>query len=161
MYISFANVASRFTILNILITVCLDIVWIVVCTRQCFIFVRLYRARKRRPNLHPLHRDVQYLSQQMSLYNIETHIVKYVLVILCLSVKIASILSALIFLISISSPLNEYEVGQVALLQLKYPTCNLWNKVFRVYYNPYYPLICNVILGLIKFIRQEDSENSK
>ena len=148
MYISFAKVASRFTILNILITVCLDIVWIVVCTRQCFIFVWLYRARKRRPNLHPLHRDVQYLSQQMSLYNIETHIVKYVLVILCLSVEIASILSSLIFLISISSPLNEYEVGQVALLQLKYPTCNLWNKVFRVYYNPYYPLICNVILGL-------------
>ena len=81
-----------------LMSICLDIVWIVVCTRQCFKCVRLYRARKRRPNLHPLHRDVQYLSQQMSLYNIETHIVKYVLVTLCLSVEVASILSALIFL---------------------------------------------------------------
>ena len=148
MHVSFSKAASWFTILNILITVCLDIVWILVCTRQCFKCVRFYRARKRRPNLHPLHRDVQYLSQQMSLYNIETHIVKHVLVILCLSVEVASILYAVVYFIIISRPLNEYELAQIALLQLKYPTCYLWNRLFRFYYNPYYPLIWNIILAL-------------
>ena len=44
--------------------------------------------------------------------------------------------------------MNEYEVAQIAQLQLEYPTCNLWNKIFLFYYNPYYPLICNVILAL-------------
>ena len=136
MHVSFSKAASWFTILNILITVCLDIVWILVCTRQCFKCVRFYRARKRRPNLHPLHRDVQYLSQQMSLYNIETHIVKHVLVILCLSVEVASILYAVVYFIIISRPLNEYELAQIALLQLKYPTCYLWNRLFRFYLQP-------------------------
>ena len=148
MFISFSKAATWFSTLNILITVCLDIVWIVVCTRQCFIFVRSYRARKRRPNLHPLHRDVQYLSQQMSLYNIETHIVKYVLVTLCLSVEVASMVSALVYFTIISRPLNEYEVAQIALLQLDYPTCNLWNRIILIYFNPYYPLIWNVISAL-------------
>ena len=148
MYISFSKAVTWFSILNILITVCLDIVWIVVCTRQCFIFVRQYRARKRRPNLHPLHRDVQYLSQQMSLYNIETHIVKYVLVTLCLSVEVASILSVVVYVIIISRPLNEYEVAQIAQLQLEYPTCNFRNRVILFYYYPYYPLIWNVISAL-------------
>ena len=66
----------------------------------------------------------------------------------CLSVEVASILYAVVYFIIISRPLNEYELAQIALLQLKYPTCYLWNRLFRFYYNPYYPLIWNIILAL-------------
>ena len=99
MSLSFEKVVSCISILNLVVTLCLDIVWIVLCVRQCFIFAGRYRAYKRRPNLHPVYRDVQYLSQQMLLYNIETHIVKYVLFALCLIVEVASMLSLLVFLL--------------------------------------------------------------
>ena len=148
MYITFDKVLAVFIILNIVVTVCLDIVWIVWCVRQCFIFAGLYRAYKRRPNLHPIYRDVQYLSQQMKLYNTETHIVKYILVTLCLSVEVASIVSILVYYIITYRPWSEYELAQKELLQLEYPTCDCGNRVFHLYYHPYYLLILIITLAL-------------
>ena len=147
MYITFDKVVYWFNILNTLVTICLDIVWIVWCVRQCFIFTGLYRAYKRRPNLHPIYRDVQYLSQQMKLYNTETHIVKYILVTLCLSVEVVYIVSILVYYIITYRPWSEYEIAQKELLQLEYPTCECGNKVFLLYYNPYYSLILIIALA--------------
>ena len=51
------------------------------CMRECYRDVNRYLTCKRTTDLHPVYKDVQYLSRQRKLYNLETHIVKYVLVI--------------------------------------------------------------------------------
>ena len=84
--------------INLLITVCLNIAWILLCVRDCYRFVNRYLTCKRTPDLHPIYEDVQYLSRQRKLYNLETHIVKYVLVILCMSVEVTMIVCAAILL---------------------------------------------------------------
>ena len=64
--------------------------------RECYRNVNRYLTCKRTPDLHPIYKDVQYLSRQRKLYNLKTHIVKYVLVILCLSVEVIGIVGAFI-----------------------------------------------------------------
>ena len=67
--------------------ICLNIVWLIKCIiKLCVVFIK-YQTCKRKPNLHPIHGDVQYLSQQRKLYNLKTHLVKYALFVLCISVE--------------------------------------------------------------------------
>ena len=83
-------------IINLFITLSLNIVWILVCIRECYRFVKRYLTCKRTSDLHPIYKDVQYLSRQRKLYNLETHIVKYVLVTLCLSAEAIELVCAAI-----------------------------------------------------------------
>ena len=69
-------------------SLCLISGWIIHSLRQCWCISVNYRLCKNTPNLHPVHRDVQYLSQQRKLYNLKTHFVKYVLIVMCLSVEL-------------------------------------------------------------------------
>ena len=73
--------------INVILTICLSIGWIIHSLRQCWFLSVDYKLCKNTPNLHPIHRDVQYLSQQRKLYNLKTDFVKYVLIVLCLSVE--------------------------------------------------------------------------
>ena len=50
-----------------------------------------YKTCKQTPVLHPLYTDVQYLSKQRKLYNLKTHITKYLLMIFCSFVELANI----------------------------------------------------------------------
>ena len=60
--------------INFLITLSLNIAWILVCMRECYRTVNMYLTCKRTPDLHPIYKDVQYLSRQKKLYNlIDTH----------------------------------------------------------------------------------------
>ena len=90
------NDIGMVTLINLVITLFLNIAWIFVCMRQCYRTVNRYLTCKRTPDLHPIYKDVQYLSRQRKLYNLETHIVKYVLVILCMSVEVVGVVSATI-----------------------------------------------------------------
>ena len=85
--------------LNFLVTLSLNIAWILVCMRECYITVNKYLTCKRTPDLHPIYKDVQYLSRQRKLYNLETHIVKYVLVTLCMSVEVAMLMCVAVLVI--------------------------------------------------------------
>ena len=118
---------------NLLITFCLNIAWILVCMRECCRFVSRYLTCKRTPDLHPIYKDVQYLSRQMKLYNLETHIVKYFLVISCMSVEVMTLICAGIW----TCVINYYSNGIIDSImdkyQSEYPNCHvephLWKPI--------------------------------
>ena len=122
--------------INLLITFCLNIAWILVCMRECYRFVNRYLTCKRSPDLHPIYKDVQYLSRQRKLYNLETHIVKYVLVILCMSVEVITIVCAAILLAIIRSIPNGWRLTEMMKYQKQYPDCNFNYKFWNLYLIP-------------------------
>ena len=73
---------------NLSITLCLNIAWATVCMLECYRFVNRYINCKRTPDLHPIYKDVQYLSRQRRLYNLKTHIVKYYYLCWCWSSRV-------------------------------------------------------------------------
>ena len=122
--------------INLLITFCLNIAWILVCMRECYRFVNRYLTCKRTPDLHPIYKDVQYLSRQRKLYNLETHIVKYVLVILCLSVEVTMIVCAAILFAILSIKLKGLRLTEMMKYQKQYPDCNFNYKFWNLYSIP-------------------------
>ena len=64
--------------------------WTVYFAVQCWRLYRQYRICKLAPVLHPLYSGVQELSKQRKLYNFRTHIGKYILMIVCSFVEVAS-----------------------------------------------------------------------
>ena len=72
--------------------------WLIICMKLCYRMGLRHRASKRTPLLHPIHRDVQYLSLQRELYNLKTHFIKYVLICMCLCVEILHVVSIFIYI---------------------------------------------------------------
>ena len=124
------------SVINLLITLCLNIAWILVCMRECYRFVNRYLTCERTPDLHPIYKDVQYLSRQRKLYNLETHIVKYVLVILCMSVEVITIVCAAILLAILRSIPNGWRLTEMMKYQEQYPNCNYDSKFWILYSIP-------------------------
>ena len=63
--------------------------WNVYFIVKCWRIFKQYKTCKQTPVLHPLYSDVLYLSKQRKLYNLKTHITKYVLMVVCSSVELA------------------------------------------------------------------------
>ena len=117
--------------INLLITLCLNIVWILVCMRECYIDVNRYLTCKRTTDLHPVYKDVQYLSRQRKLYNLETHIVRYVLVISCMSVEVLMIACAATLSVVLGIQPNEMILSEIRKYQKEYPDCNLDHRLWK------------------------------
>ena len=71
---------------------------LIICMKLCYRMAISYRASKRTPLLHPIHRDVQYLSLQRKLYNLKTQSIKYILICMCLCVEISQIASIFVYI---------------------------------------------------------------
>ena len=132
-YESISNILSG---INLFIILCLNIVWILVCMRECYRTVNRYLTCKRTPDLHPVYKDVQYLSRQRKLYNLETHIVKYVLVISYMSVEVVIIVCAAIFFDVLSIQSNEMIFTEIMKYQKEYPNCNFDNRLWKLLLTP-------------------------
>ena len=132
------------SVINLLITVCLNLAWILVCMRECYRNVNRYLTCKRTPDLHPIYKDVQYLSRQRKLYNLETHIVKYVLVILCLSVEVIGIVGAFIQI-----GLNGMDLSRkLSITRIRYESqyqnCYLHPHIWKLYAIPLFMWFRNI-----------------
>ena len=123
---------------NLLLTSLFDIAWIIHCMRECWRVAMEYRICKQTPDLHPIYRDVQYLSRQRKLYNLKTHFVKYVLIIMCLSVEICTIIWTFAFLVSSFEPLNLQMRNEWIHIQSKYPHCHSSDQVAHLVLSPIY-----------------------
>ena len=122
--------------INLFITLCLNIAWILSCMRECYRTVNRYLTCKRTPDLHPIYKDVQYLSRQRKLYNLETHIVKYVLVILCMSVEVVIIVcGTAVGNARWFNPKGIY-LAEMIKYQKQYPNCPLPDEYWNIYYTP-------------------------
>ena len=131
------NSLGYFSIGNIFLTILFNIGWIIQCVRECWRVARNYRICKRTPNLHPIYRDVQYLSQQRKLYNLKTHFVKYVLIVMCLSVEICGILSLVSFFVLYTEPLTNKLNNEWIQIQSKYQ-CHLNYQIGHLIFFPFY-----------------------
>ena len=131
------NIWGYFSIGNIFLTILFNIGWIIQCVRECWRVARNYRICKRTPNLHPIYRDVQYLSQQRKLYNLKTHFVKYVLIVMCLSVEICAILFFVSSLVLYTEPLTSKLNNEWMQIEYKYQ-CHLHHQVALLIFFPFY-----------------------
>ena len=125
-------------LVGLLITIILNIGWIVQCIRECWRVAINYRICKKTPNLHPIYRDVQYLSRQRKLYNLKTHFVKYVLIVMCLSVEVCVIIFSVIFVVLYTEPLTTKLNDETLHIQSEYPHCHFSHKLFRLVFFPFY-----------------------
>ena len=89
----------------------LDLISFTLMIGWCIYFIvrfhrvyREYKICKQTPVLHPLYSDVLYLSKQRKLYNLKTHITKYVLMIVCCLVEIVGIVGWGLSFISYRKP---------------------------------------------------------
>ena len=133
---TYENTSSILSGINLLITLCLNIVWILVCIRECYRDVNRYLTCKRTPDLHPVYKDVQYLSRQRKLYNLDTHIVKYFLVISCMSVEVVAIVCAAISSVVIKIPPNEMILAEKMKYLKEYPNCDFNHRFWKLLVNP-------------------------
>ena len=131
------SILGYFTIGNILLTILFNIGWIIQCARESLRVARNYRICKRTPNLHPIYRDVQYLSQQRKLYNLKTHFVKYVLIVMCLSVEICGIIFLVSFFVLYTEPLTSKLNNEWLQIQSKYQ-CYLNYQIAHLIFFPFY-----------------------
>ena len=113
---------SRLLVVNLITIISLNVIWLAICIKQCCRIANQYRACKRATLLHPLYKDEQFLSQQRQLYNLKTHFVKYVLLIMCLSVEVGEILSIFLFTFTISVAIDSAERAKQN--QASYPLCH-------------------------------------
>ena len=123
---------------SLLITIILNIGWIVQCIRECWRVAIKYRICKKTPNLHPIYRDVQYLSRQRKLYNLKTHFVKYVLIVMCLSVEVCVIIFSVTFVVLYSEPLTTKLNDERLHIQSEYPHCHFSYRLSRLVFSPFY-----------------------
>ena len=133
---TYESISIILSVINLFITLCLNILWILVCMRECYRDVNRYLTCKRTPDLHPVYKDVQYLSRQRKLYNLETHIVKYVLVISCMSAEIALIVCSAIFLAVLRIQPNEVILNEIIKYQKEYPSCHFDNRLWKFLLTP-------------------------
>ena len=143
--------------INLFITLCLNIVWILVCMRECYRDVNRYLTCKRTPDLHPVYKDVQYLSRQRKLYNLETHIVKYFLVISCTSVEVVAIVCVAMCSISsvvIKIPPNEMILAEKMKYLKEYPNCNFDHRFWKLLLTPQLMWFQNLMyfIGFLGFV---------
>ena len=125
-----------FICINFLVTLSLNIAWILMCMRECYRTVNRYLTCKRTPDLHPIYKDVQYLTRQKKLYNLETHIVKYVLVILCMSVEVVGLVCvALLLVVKWKNPEGYYHTEMTKHLK-QHPNCFFYVQFWNIYYTP-------------------------
>ena len=122
--------------INFAITFVLNIGWMILCTRRCCSVIKKYRICKQTPNLHPIYRDVQYLSQQRKLYNLKTHIVKYVLIVMCLVVEISTLVWAGVYAVTIGMHLNSNITAKWVKIQSHYPDCEVPHYFILLYEFP-------------------------
>ena len=140
-YTYFKGVLNCITGIYTFFVFCLYLSWLVNCFIQCLKTFRMYRTCKRTPNLHPIYRDVQYLSQQRRLYNLETHCVKYVLIFLCILIEF----TALVWIVFCVVYDTKYTISSLTHREIenRLPNCTGHSKLYNFYFYPFSIIMFN------------------
>ena len=138
------DIIKAITIINEIVLFFFSIGWIIHSAKQCWSLSMDYRNCKNTPNLHPIYRDVQYLSQQRKLYNLKTHFVKYVIFITCIISEMSS--KICIIIICITKSIQSRFVNNSTTTQItnKYPNCPIHDTFNNIYSFPYTILMYNM-----------------
>ena len=138
----------------LIFVVCLNIGWLIRCAITCVKLITKYKECKRTPNLHPIYRDVQYLSQQRKLYNLETHFVKNVLIFMCIAVEIIGMFGIAIIGLVDTMHIKEYSKfnSTIVAIEIKYPNCSINSIMENFYFLPSSIILHNIEGFLLMFI---------
>ena len=117
-----------------LFVICLYSGWLVSCCVKCLKTLRMYRVCKITPNHHPTHSDIQYLSQQRKLYNLETYGVKYFLMFLCILLELGGIVWMMLTSTYINVFINNDKEP---------PNCTAHSDLVRFYFYPFSLIMYN------------------
>ena len=118
-------IVSAVLIISMILTFCLNNIWLIFCIIKFCVVFKKYQTCKRTPNLHPIHRDVQYLTQQRKLYNLKTHLVKYAIIVLCMSVElIFTAWFGITQIIQSKLKLNSKQIASINEIEQEYPNCS-------------------------------------
>ena len=142
------NVIGYITIANYITTFCLNLGWLGHSIRYLWFYISKHRICKRAPNLHPIYRDVQFLSRQRKLYNMKTHIIKYVLIVLYLCVDISTSVWLGVCILSFPYLHTKFFVKRNQI-QSQYTNCHFNSHLAYLYFNPIYSIMYNVELLFI------------
>ena len=135
----FTIVWNLLRVTYILFAICLYSGWLVSCCVKVLKTFRMYRICKITPNLHPIYSDIQYLSQQRKLYNLETHVVKYFLMFLCILLELSGIIWMILTGTYISDFTNTHE---------KPPNCTGYSNLVEFYLYPFSLIMFNTLVLL-------------
>ena len=131
--------------ISLALTFCLNMVLLIKCIGNLYLVFKKYQTCKRTPNLHPIHKDVQYLSQQRKLYNLKTHLVKYALIVLCISIELLMILW-----FTITSVINDELHFNPK--ETKFSCSFRYSSTYRFYNYPYLIIVININYFLISLL---------
>ena len=112
---TFANVLVTLTIFACIITISLNVVWIVKLLYKLYKSLKLYRGSKYRTGTYrPIYGDAESLSKSVDLYNHKTDIVKFLVLIAICALEIWQILYSYFyrFIFLISPKLNHTHTHQ-------------------------------------------------
>ena len=145
-YSNFHSALNVVLVIYGIFAVCLYLAWLVNCIIQCLKTLKMYRTCKITPNLHPIYRDVQYLSQQRRLYNLETHCVKYLLASMCTLNELSALLW--ILLCDIFNSEHRNNVKTRTEIQKMFPNCTGHSKLYEYYFDPFSIIMSNTLVLL-------------
>ena len=127
----FQRAMNLLNVLLIIVSISLNSIWLITCIRLCYLMAISYRASKRTPLLHPIHKGVQYLSLQRKLYNLKTHFIKYILICMCLCVEMLQVVSIFTYII-----LNEKHKYAFSRISSKNVSCSSNSYFVHMYTYP-------------------------
>ena len=127
----FQRAMNLLNVFLLIISISLNSIWLTTCIRLCYRMAISYRASKRTPLLHPIHKGVQYLSLQRKLYNLKTHFIKYILICMCLCVEMLQVVSIFIYII-----LNERHKYAFSRISSKNLSCSFSPYLSNIYSFP-------------------------
>ena len=145
-YSHFLSALNVVSVIYGIFAVCLYLAWLVNCIIQCLKTLKMYRTCKKTPNLHPIYRDVQYLSQQRRLYNLETHCVKYLLASLCTLNE----LSALFWILLCATFDQGYYHSNIRSKEIPrmFQNCTSHSRLYEFYFDPFSIIMSNTLVLL-------------
>ena len=135
-------------IIYLIFPICLNVGWLIYCAVKCVKIITEYRACQRTPNLHPVYRDVQYLSQQRRLYNLATLFVKNVLMLMYIAVDTISLLWLAVMSILNSLYRRKYDHSALITIVTKYPNCSIHSIIQEFYFFPSTIIMYNFQINL-------------
>ena len=140
--------------ISLVLTFCLNMVLLIKCIGNLYLIFKKHQTCKRTPNLHPIHKDVQYLSQQRKLYNQKTHLVKYALIVLCISIELLGILwFTITSLIMNKLRINSKDNRTLAKIENAKFSCSFrYSSTYRFYNYPYLTIVININYFLISLL---------
>ena len=151
--IQFSHVISYILVVNVTVAVFLNMLWIIFCVKNFLSVSSMYRLHKSTPSL-PFYRDVQILSKERNLYNLQTIRVKFILMVLYLATEMVAI-SWVGLAYYVQSALSSSPILNVTLHEFEpnYSTSCIHTIFVIVYIFPSYIIMYNftVFLYLMLF----------